>query len=116
MIMTTNFHKTAILVKSPFNDGSGIWFSNKWTKQNSNWNNYFSVSIVSNQFYRLYKYKGYQLCEIKEVRGSLIISAYEKLKLQNSQKFKAMPQAKQNSIFTQLWNLDENETEEIVWD
>ena len=46
-----------------------------------------SVTIKYNNYYRIYRYKGFDVCEVKEVRGENLIEGYETMKKNNSRKF-----------------------------
>lgn len=124
IIKTDSFHKQAILIESPFDNNTQIWFPKAMIdRAKSNNPNYFSVLIFKSNYYRVYRYKGFDVCQIEEVRGAKLIEEYKKMKINNSNKFLK----KQKELETQKtempkWlrtdpiEINYDEEESIVWD
>lgn len=122
IIKVDSFHKQAILIESPFNNDTQIWFPKAMIDRAKSKNpNYFSVLIFKSNYYRVYRYKGFDVCEIKEVRGEILINEYEKMKDANSKKFLKQKDDLVTGKIKHPFFTDEtkeilDESESIVWD
>lgn len=90
LIITHNHFKTAVLIKSPLakHDNEGIWFPTKMIDFNRSKNNkYMCVSIKYKIIYKIYRYKGFNICEAKEIIGTKLIDCYKEMKKNNTARF-----------------------------
>lgn len=127
MIITNNFHKNCILIKSPTDSKFGIWFPKCFTGP-SQYKNYFWVNIKKTGTYPMYLYKGFKVCQIKEIRAATLIEEYKALKNANPKAFLANTNEDKKDdhpIFNPKEKLEipddksefiEDDEEKVVWD
>lgn len=104
LIKKISYFNKSFFIQSPWNEIEGIWFPIKMTQNKSMNKKYFSVSIYYDKYYAIYRYKEFEVCEVKEVRGETLIEGYEELKRKNSSNFLQSTKESKNDNVEELLN------------